>query len=209
MRFLRAALAAAFLLSPPALGVEGTAADTELQEVFDILRKGGNVLVLRHANSPTEQAAPVGMTPDCILQEGRGLDAEGFYQARHIGEWLKKEGVPVLKAYTSDMCRAWDTARLAAGGAGVAAHPAQKTTDATAIAAFKKEVEAELAANPGQNIMLVSHSNIAPFYGAKAEADEEEIPSGAVFVVAPPAWDQLRARFDVRFGPQPQTVTVD
>ena len=43
----------------------------------------------------------------------------------------------------------------------------------------------------------------------QAEADEEEVPSGAVFVVAPPTWDQLQARFDVRLGPQPQTVTVD
>lgn len=209
MRFLCAAFCAAFFFSSPAAAAGEAGADAELREVFDILRKGGNVLVLRHANSPGGQVAPVGMTPGCVLQEGRGLDAEGFYQARHIGEWLKKEGVPVLKAYTSDMCRAWDTARLAAGGAGVASHPAQKTTDPEAIAAFKKEIEAELAANRVQNIMLVSHSNIAPLYGAKADADEEEVPSGAVFVVAPPAWDQLQARFDVRLGPQPQTVTVD
>lgn len=209
MRFLCAAFCAAFFFSSSVMAEEEMGTEAELQEVFDILRKGGAVLVLRHAKSPGGQAAPVGMTPGCVLQEGRGLDAEGFYQARHIGEWLKKEGVPVLKAYTSDMCRAWDTARLAAGDADVAAHPAQKTTDAAAIAAFKKEIEAELAANPGQNIMLVSHSNIAPLYGAKAEADEEEVPSGAVFVVAPPTWDQLQARFDVRLGPQPQTVTVD
>lgn len=209
MRLLCAAFCAAFLLSSPVSAEEITGAGTELQEVFDILRKGGNVLVLRHANSPGGQAAPIGMTPGCILQDGRGLDPEGFYQARHIGEWLKKEGVPVLKAYTSDMCRAWDTARLAAGGTEVVPHPSQKTTDPAAIAAFKREIEAELAANSGANIILVSHSNIAPLYGAKADADEEEVPSGAVFVVAPPAWDQLRARFDVRLAPQPQTVTVD
>lgn len=209
MRFLCAAFAAAFLGSAPVLAAEETTSDAEMLAVFDALREGGNVLVLRHANSPGGQAASVGMTQGCMLQEGRGLDAEGFYQARHIGEWLQKEDVPVLKAYTSDMCRSWDTARLAAGGAEVTPHPAQKTTDPEAIAAFKKEIEAELAANPGQNIMLVSHSNIAPLYGAKADADEEEVPSGAVFVVAPPAWDQLRARFDVSLGFQPQTVTVD
>ena len=144
MRFLCAAFAAAFLVSTPVLAEQEASSDAGLRAVFDMLRGGGNVLVLRHANSPGGQAVPVGMTPGCILQAGRGLDAEGFYQARHIGEWLKKEGVPVLKAYTSDMCRAWDTARLAAGGAEVTAHPAQKTTDPEAIAAFDLENHARM-----------------------------------------------------------------
>ena len=148
------------------------------------------------------------MTEGCNLQTGRGLDAEGFFQARQIGEWLKREAVPVLKAYTSDMCRSWDTARLSAGGAPVIPHGAQKTTDSAVIAAFKKEIEAELKANPGQNIMLVSHSNIAPFYGAKADADEEEVPSGAIYAVKPPKWRNA-IRIDLIVDVGPQTVTVE
>ncbi|MHA7871233.1 MAG: histidine phosphatase family protein [Hyphococcus sp.] len=178
-------------------------------EIFEALGSGGYVLVLRHANSPGGQQAAVGMTDGCVLGEGRGLDAQGLFQARYIGAALKAAGTPLLKAYTSDMCRSWDTARLAAGGADVVPHPSQKTTDLEAIAAFKKEVEAELAANPGWNIMLVSHSNIAPLYGAAALDGEAEIPSGAVFAVKPPDWGALQFRVDFTVNADPQTVTVD
>lgn len=211
MRLLCAAFSAAFFfVTSPAIAQElAPTAEAVLEKAFDILRDGGGVLVLRHANSPGGQKASVGLADGCILQEGRGLDAEGLYQARYFGEWLKAEEVPILKAYTSDMCRAWDTALLAAGGAEVIPHPAQKTTDPDAIESFKKEIEAELAANPGHNIMLVSHSNIAPLYGAAADEGEEEIPSGAIFVVKPPKWEELRARVDLTVNAAPQTVTVD
>ena len=212
MRFLCAALSAAFLVNS-VIGVaqagSGAEAETEYSDVFSELKDGGYVLVVRHANSPGGQIAPVGLTQGCVLGQGRGLDAEGLFQARYTGEWLKAGGVPLLKAYTSDMCRSWDTARLMAGSATVTAHPAQKTTDAEIIAAFKKEIEAELAANPGQNIMLVSHSNVAPLYGATAQDGEEEIPSGGVFVVRPPQWDELVLRVDLTVNADPQTVTVD
>ncbi len=212
MKILCAAFGAAFLASIAIVGAQagaGTTADTEFDDVFGPLQDGGYAIVVRHANSPGAQLAPVGMTDGCILGEGRGLDAEGLYQARYTGEWFKASQVPVLKAYTSDMCRSWDTARLMAGSAPVFAHPAQKTTDPEIIAAFKAEIEAELAANPGQNIILVSHSNVAPLYGATAQEGEVEIPSGGVFVVRPPLWDALVLRVDLTVNAAPQTVTVD
>ncbi len=178
----------ACMLAAPAAAAE----DGAQKAAFDILRAGGNVLVMRHANSPGGQKAAVGMTEGCVLGEGRGLDGIGFYQARRLGELLAEEAVPILKAYTSDMCRAWDTARLVAGSAPVEPHPAQKTTNPDAIAQFKKEIEAELAANPGTNIILSNHSNIAPLYGAILGEDEEEIPSGNIYVVRPPEWNGFK-----------------
>ena len=212
MRFLCAAIGAAFSVVSVvgmAHAGAGAKADTKFSDDFTRLKEGGFAIVVRHANSPGGQLAPVGMTADCILGEGRGLDAEGLFQARYTGEWLEAGEVPILKAYTSDMCRSWDTARLMAGNAPVFAHPAQKTTDPEIIAAFKTEIEAELAANPGQNIILVSHSNVAPLYGATAQDGEDEIPSGGVFVVRPPAWDDLVLRVDLTVNADPQTVTVD
>jgi len=165
------------------------AGDTDAElAAYDVLREGGNVLVMRHAHSPHDQLAPVGMSEGCRLGDGRGLDPLGFYQARALGEVLRAEGAPVLKAYTSRMCRAWDTARLVAGGAPVEPTDAQMTTNADDVAAFKAAIETEIAANPARNIILSSHSNIAPLYGADAKADEEEIPSGAIFVVKPRDW---------------------
>lgn len=188
MRLLCAALGAAFLAGAAApAGAEQQSASAKA--VFDLLRSGGNVLVMRHAHSPGGQKAGIGMTEGCTLQAGRGLNAEGLVQAKALGELLKTKGVPILKAYTSDMCRAWDTARLTAGGAPVMPHPSQKTTDPAIIAAFKKEIEAELAANPGQNIILASHSNIAPLYGAIVLEGEDELPEGVINVVTAPGWD--------------------
>ena len=212
MKILCAALGAAFsaaaVLSAAHAGA-GAKADATFSDDFMPLLDGGYAIVVRHANSPGGQMAPVGMTDGCVLGDGRGLDAEGLYQARYTGEWLKAGEVPILKAYTSDMCRSWDTARLMAGNAPVFAHPAQKTTDPEIIARFKAEIEAELAANPGQNIILVSHSNVAPLYGATGQEGEAEIPSGGVFVVRPPDWDDLVLRVDLTVNAAPQTVTVD
>ncbi len=206
MRFLCAALLLA-AAATPALALETDEAGAD-KGAFDQLREGGVVLVMRHANSPHGQKASVGMSAGCTLAEGRGLDAEGFFQARALGELLAEQKVPILNAYTSRMCRAWDTARLVAGGAPVAPSDSQMTTDADAVAGFKKKIETELAANPGTNIILSSHSNIAPLYGATAEAGEEEIPSGAIFLVRPPDWTSF-ARIKVKLGEAPITPAVE
>ncbi len=63
----------------------------------DQLRAGGNIIVLRHATSPAGQKAAVGMTAGCVLAPGRGLSAQGFYEARSIGEWLAENGVRIDK----------------------------------------------------------------------------------------------------------------
>jgi phosphohistidine phosphatase SixA len=207
VRLLCAALLATSFALPLAAQENDKAAAQE-KAAFEIMRAGGNVLVMRHANSPSGQKAPVGLTEGCQLQPGRGLDAIGLYQARSLGELMREKEIPILKAYTSDMCRAWDTARLVAGGAPVTPHASQKTTDPQAIAAFKKEIEAELAANPATNIILSNHSNIAPLYGAKAEEGEEEVPSGAIFVIRPPEWETIE-RIEYFIDATPATITVE
>lgn len=212
MRLLCAALSAAILTFAAALPAVAEKPEDKSAAVFDLLRSGGNVLVMRHAHSPGGQKASVGMTEGCNLQPGRGLNAEGLVQARSLGELLREENVLILKAYTSDMCRAWDTARLVAGGAPVIPHPAQKTTDPETIAAFKKEIEAELAANPGTNIILASHSNIAPLYGAIVLKGEQELPEGVINIVTAPKWQGVEGVV-MRIVPKVEivskTVTVD
>lgn len=166
-------------------------ADETLQLFWEQVRKGGQVFVMRHGKSPHDQIGTVGMAEGCILGKGRGLSAEGQAEGRLLGEKLSQENAPILKAYTSDMCRSWDTARLVAGDADVIAHPAQKTTDPQLIAALKNDVAAELAANPGTTIMLVSHSNVAPLYGAQVCDGEDELPEGIISVVSPDGWSTL------------------
>ncbi len=195
MRILCAAICAAFLsgcASAQAPRVNEAASSV----AFEAVKRGGYVLVMRHANSPGDQLGAVGLSAGCTLAPGRGLDAEGFFQARALGEILKENGVPVLKAYTSPMCRSWDTAGLAAGGAQVEPHPSQVSTKPADVSAMKKRVAAELAKNPGTNIILSSHSNIAPLYGATARKGEKEVPSGVIWLVHPSDWQAI-ARIDL------------
>lgn len=195
LRFLCAALGAAFLAScatSPAVRENEAAAAV----AFEALKRGGYVIVMRHANSPSGQVAPVGLSKGCTLDPGRGLDAEGFFQARAMGAIMKAEGVPVLKAYTSPMCRSWDTAALAAVGAPVEPHPSQVSEKPADVAAMKAKVAKELAANPGTNIVLASHSNIAPLYGATTRGREKEVPSGVAWLVHPSDWKPI-ARIDL------------
>lgn len=174
------------------------AAARTLDAAMADLAAGGSVILMRHANSPSGQLAPVGMTDGCILGLGRGLDAKGFFQARFIGEFLRSEGVSVSAAYTSDMCRTWDTARLVAAGGPVVPDAALKTTNISEIDAFKQKIVARLASNPRENILLVSHSNIVPLYADWGS--EEEIPSGLVLIVDPETWtvkDKLNLDIDL------------
>ena len=176
--------------------------------IFETLREGGNVLVMRHGDSPHDQAAPVGMTEGCRLGEGRGLSAKGFFESREMGALLAQERISIGKTYTSRMCRSWDTAVLVAAGSNVEPSDSQMTTDTDAIAAFKKQIEADLAANLGANILLVSHSNIAPLYGAYAVEGEEEVPSGYAYAVDPENWRALARIYAGQTGAA-KTVTVE
>lgn len=213
---LCAAFAAAFLSTacttkaeqPSSLAAQ---ADSGTKTIADqlgaLLGQGGYALVMRHGKSPYDQTASVGLSHGCILADGRGLNPAGFAEARAMGAALAEADIPILKAYTSDLCRAFDTASLVAGGAPAIPHPAQKTTNPALIAAFKKEVEAELAANPGTNIILASHSNVAPLYGAAVRPGEEELPEGVVSIVDPASWQTI-ARITITIPGDPM-VTLD
>lgn len=170
------------VFSPPA-----AAEERSLDAVMAEVAKGGHVILMRHANSPSGQLAPVGLTEGCTLQEGRGLDAKGFFQARFIGEFFKSHGVHIAAGFSSDMCRAWDTARLVAAGAPVDAAGALKTTNIGEIDVFKTVIAGYIAASPGSTVLLVSHSNIVPLYADWG--GEGEIPSGVVLIVDPESWE--------------------
>lgn len=169
-----------------------------LETVLDDLAKGGRVILMRHANAPEGQAASVGLTADCDFTDGRGLDAKGFFQARFIGEFFRTEGVSIGMAYTSNVCRAFDTARLVAAGAPVAAEPALRSTNLSEIDAFKAVISTALAKGAPSNVLLVTHSNIVPLYADWGST--EEIPSGVILVVDPATWtvrDKLNMDVDL------------
>ena len=109
--------------------------------------------------------------------------------------------MPIGAAFTSDMCRTWDTARLVSGGIKVHPSPALKTTSLGEIDAFKATINASMAADPDTNILLVSHSNIVPLYADWGS--DKEIPSGVVLLVDPEDWtvkNKLNLNIDLSVG---------
>ena len=78
------------------------------------LRNGGYVILMRHASTQPGAGDPPGFKlDDCATQ--RNLSDAGRDEARHVGERLKRERVPIGKVYTSPWCRCRETASLAFG----------------------------------------------------------------------------------------------
>ena len=145
--------------------------------VWEQLRAGGNVLLMRHAQTEPGVGDPPGFTlGDCRTQ--RNLSAEGRAQARRTGEAFRARGIALSEVRTSAWCRCVDTASLAFDNASVwpalnsffEAHQHRE--------ARTEEVQALIrTVKPPRNVMLVTHQvNITALTG-------EAISSGEIFVV--------------------------
>jgi len=85
-------------------------------KLWDQLRRGGNVILIRHGDTLPGLGDPAQFKlDDCSTQ--RNLSEAGRDEARRIGERLKRERVPIAQVYTSPWCRCRDTAMLAFGKA--------------------------------------------------------------------------------------------
>jgi phosphohistidine phosphatase SixA len=84
------------------------------QGPWDLLRQRGAIVLFRHANAPGS-GDPAGFKlGDCATQ--RNLDETGHAQARRIGAAFRAQKVMVARVWSSQWCRARDTARLAFPG---------------------------------------------------------------------------------------------
>lgn len=76
------------------------------------LRRGGHVIVMRHASSPRELPTPQTANPDNLTGE-RQLDEKGRTTATAMGQALRRLKIPIGDVLTSPTYRARETARLA------------------------------------------------------------------------------------------------
>ena len=95
-----------------AFASEGQAA----QDTLALLRQGGVVVALRHALAPGTFDPPEFKLGDCRTQ--RNLNDEGRAQARRIGQWFQRQGLPPAAVRSSPWCRCLDTATEAFGTTG-------------------------------------------------------------------------------------------
>lgn len=93
-------------LGPIPLGIAMAAG-----EPWERLRRGGLVLLVRHARTVPGTGDPPGFRlDDCATQ--RNLSEAGRAEARAIGAELRRRRVPVERVMTSAWCRCRETAEL-------------------------------------------------------------------------------------------------
>lgn len=96
-----------------ALVTAGSAAASN-EEIWQALRNGGQVVLMRHAETTPGTGDPPGFRlDDCATQ--RNLSTQGRADARRVGAALRARGVRIGEVLSSRWCRAIDTAELAFG----------------------------------------------------------------------------------------------
>ena len=84
------------------------------EPVWDALRSGGKIVILRHASTEPGLGDPPGFRlDDCATQ--RNLSEAGRAEAPRIGAAFVRRAVPVARVLSSRWCRCVETARLAFG----------------------------------------------------------------------------------------------
>lgn len=140
-------------------------------DLWRFLRRGGHVILMRHARTVAGIGDPAGFElGQCATQ--RNLSEAGRMDAMHIGERFRKSGIPVATVLSSRWCRCLDTARLAFGRAEPAPMLDSMFRDAADARQRKlRDVRAYLGSAKGSatdagNIVMVTHDvNIQALVG--------------------------------------------
>jgi broad specificity phosphatase PhoE len=195
-RILSPWLAAALV----SIAVSSHAAGADDEQIYGLLKSGGQVVLMRHAVTTPGVGDPPGMrVDDCKTQ--RNLTDEGRRHAKAIGEALRARGISFAEVQSSPMCRCMETAKLAFGrvdeiqnvinpGAGDTEMPRQ-VRGMRALATEKRRSSA--------NVVLVSHgTTIAAVTGINPEP-------GEMLVVSPQGDGkfELRGRLKIPAPAQP------
>lgn len=173
MRILRALL----LLSLAGVGVDAQTAPLD-DQVMAQLRRGGYVLVMRHASSPRQPPAKEQANADNVKLE-RQLDSAGRRAATAMGDAMRALSIPVVAVLSSPTYRAMETVRLAGFASpeivdelGDGGQSMQGVTDAQGTWLRRKAGEPPLRGN----LLLVTHqpnlSKAFPSWGASVEDGE-------------------------------------
>ena len=109
LRLTRRALLATVIVG--ATAGTGRAQSLSEPELANALRRGGYVILMRHASSPREAPDAAAAQPDNTARE-RQLDAAGRLSSTAMGEALRRLGIPITEVFTSPTYRARETVRL-------------------------------------------------------------------------------------------------
>ena len=83
------------------------------ENIVEILKKGGNIIFIRHALAPGNGDLHNFDISNCSTQ--RNLSKDGELQALKIGKFFKENNIKLTKVLSSEWCRCKDTAKIAFG----------------------------------------------------------------------------------------------
>ena len=168
---------------------QGQTANAGSGDLWVLLKKPHHIVLLRHSTAPGSVPESNDMNfNDCSIQ--RNLDQDGRAQAARIGDAFRKNGISSVRLYSSQYCRAMDTAKLTRLGP-VTPLPILNQVNLVDVAGMRKagsegrEFMRKLPA--GQLTMLVSHvTNISAIAGINLDSGEIAVvhfePSGELVV---------------------------
>ena len=128
-------------------------------ELWDQLRGGGQVVLIRHPLTDPGAGDPAGFRlEDCSTQ--RNLSEDGRAHAKRIGEAFRLHRIPVERVLTSPWCRCVEAASLAFGKAEI--EPA--LANLYGRTELRQKQAEELAAMAGSwrahgNLVMVTHGS--------------------------------------------------
>ena len=157
-------------------------------ELWALLQKGGQVVMIRHAITTPGVGDPPGMRlDDCSSQ--RNLTEQGRQDARRLGEAFRARRVPVGAVLSSPWCRCIETARLAFGVAPETWAPLGNLFGRAELSASQvREMRARVGDyRAAPNLIMVTH-------GSTIQALAGINPSTAEMVILTPSGD---GRFSV------------
>ncbi len=103
------------IVMPAALVLCANRACAEESELWDSLKRGGYVLLVRHAATPLTKAPIRSSRGGCVPD--RDLTDAGQMLAQRLGVAFRAHGVPVTRVVASPACTSVETAQIAFGKA--------------------------------------------------------------------------------------------
>lgn len=98
------------LLALLLMGLVRSSESQASEEVWQALKGGMAVALVRHAIAPGTGDPPGFLLGDCLTQ--RNLSQEGRVQSRQIGDFFRAHGIREASIYSSQWCRCLETSHL-------------------------------------------------------------------------------------------------
>lgn len=195
-------------------GIAWAQASLPDQELVEALRAGGYTIYFRHAAtdwSQEDQVVRRGDWKSCDPQRMRQLAPEGRIVAERIGHAIRRLGIPVEGVFSSEYCRARETAQLMGLGTVTPGMDVMNMRAATFVggqAAVIARARRTLATPPpgGGNRVFVAHGNLLRAVSGAYPGEAGAVvfrPGGdgrleLVAELAPDDWERLARQFGNR-----------